>query len=148
MAASSLVLTASTGPYFPTLTGVLMLLLAIVGPFLLFAIIARSLLGADPAPFWLLIVMVIGAAGLAFLLGPARITDRWTGFWGVWRIAGIAALVLLPVVAFMEAGKRDFFRRPDRSINPANKKRRAKRDRAERSDEPPRSNGVFVRDDS
>lgn len=147
MAACSLVLTASTGPYFPSLTGALVLLLAIVGPFLLLAIIGRSLLGADPVPFWLLVLMVIGAAGLAFLLWPARITDRWTGFWGVWRIASIAALVLLPAAAFMEAGKRDFFRRADRSINLSNKKRRAKRDRVKRSDEPPGSNGVFVRDD-
>jgi hypothetical protein len=47
----------------------------------------------------------------------------------------------------MEAGKRDFFRRADRSINLSNKKRRAKRDRVKRSDEPSGSNGVFVRDD-
>ena len=145
---ASVVLIASTGPFGPTLTSVALLLLVLVGPFLLLAIAARSLLGADPVPVWLLVLMALGAVGAAFLLWPARITDRWTGFWGVWRIASIASLVLLPVVAFMEAGKRDFFRRPDRPKQTTNKKRKAKRDRTGPSVEPPQSNGVFVRDDS
>jgi hypothetical protein len=148
VAETLLVVIASTGPFGPTVVGMASVLLLIVGPFLLLAIIARSLLGSDPVPLWLLALTTIGVVGLAFLLWPARITDRWSGFWGVWRITGIAALVLSPAVAFMEAGKRDFFRRPDRFKRPSNKKRRVKRDRTARPDDRTGGNGVFVRDDS
>ena len=148
MVSSSLVVIASTGPYFPTLTGVLLLLLVIVGPFLLVGIAARSLLGADPVSMWLLGFMVLGAIGTGILVWPGHISDGWTGFWGKWRIAGVAAIVLLPVVLLMEAGKRDFFRRPDRPTNPSTKKRQAKRERLDRSKDRPDGDGVFVREKS
>ena len=139
---------ASTGPYFPTLTGALLLLLIIAGPFLLVGIVARSLVGSDPVSVWLLGLMVLGGVGTAILVWPGHIAIGWTGFWGKWRIAGVVALLLIPAALFMEAGKRDFLRRPDRPKKSTNKKRKVKRDRVRSAEEPPQSNGVFVRDDS
>jgi hypothetical protein len=57
---------------------------------------------------------------------------------------GVAVVVLSPVVLFMEAGKRDFFRRPDRPKKRSSKRKQAKRTRADQRDDPPRSHGAFV----
>lgn len=146
MFASSSVLIASTGPYFPSLFALIVLLFVLIGPFLAVALGARSLFGSDPMSWWLVGLMALGVVGTGLLTWPLPRADGWTGFWGVWRIMSVVALVLLPVVLFMEAGKRDFFRRPDRPKKSSVKKRRAQRERIDRSEEPPASGGVFVRE--
>ena len=148
MASSSVVVIASNGPFGPTLTGVLMLLALLVMPFVLAAIAARSLFGSDPISWWLVAILWSGALTSAYILWEFRMDRHWSGFWGVWRMFGIAAVMLSPVVLFMEAGKRDFFRRTARLKKPATKPRKTTRERDRPPDGPPHSHGVFVSDDS
>jgi len=131
---------ASTGPFGPTALMLILFPVLLAAPFILLAATARSLLWADPIPRWLLALLTLGACAVAFFIWPARISDRWSGFWGTWKIASIACLSLLPVVYLMEAGKRDWFRhlrRPEKT----RKSKTAKRG-ADASGSP----GVFVRD--
>ena len=137
MDAESLVLIASTGPFGPTAMMLMLLPVFLVAPFLLLAITARALLGADPLPRWMFALLVVGVVGCGFLVWPARITDRWTGFWGTWRIASVALLALFPIVLFLEAGKRDWFRYLQRTPKRKSKRKRDGTDKSRGGD------GVF-----
>ena len=74
-------------------------------------------------PRWLLAIFMLGCLAVGCLLWPARITDRWSGFWGAWRIASISTLVLLPAVLAFELHKSGWFDRADQRPRPRRKKR-------------------------
>src|SRR6516225_8865667 len=82
---NSLIVFASHGPFGPTTASCLLMPVLILGPFVLLAIAARSLLGADPLSGWLLGLMFLGDGGLAYLVWPAEIFGgSSSGFWGLW----------------------------------------------------------------
>jgi len=145
---ASLLVVASNGPFGPTVDGVLILLLLLAAPFVLAAIAARSLLGADPIPWWLVGILLIGTAAVAFTLWETRRDWHWSGFWGFLRILCVADVAIFPIVLFMESGKRDFFRRSNRLKKSKLLDRKARRSRTEDSDDPPQSHGAFIRDKS
>jgi len=135
-------LLATTGPFGPTVLTFVLFPVLLLGPFVLLAIAARSFLGADPMPRWLTAIFVFGCLAVGFLLWPARVTDRWSGFWGAWRIASISVVVLLPAVLAFELHKSGWFDRAE-SRPP---KRNAKRKRRA-SDASSPSGGVFHPED-
>lgn len=109
MPAALLPLFASRGPFGPTYVTCVLVPLFLLAPFILLAVTARSLLGAEPLPRWLLAVAVLGAAGAGGFLWAEGFDRRVSGFWAAWRLAGGAAVLLLPVVLFREAVKRGWF---------------------------------------
>src|SRR2546430_2071439 len=102
----------------------------IVGPFVLLALAARSLLDDDPLSGWLLGLMVVGTAGAAYLLWPVEF-PRGSSFWTVWWVASLGTFLLLPAVLLREGFKRNWFRAVGRR-----KRRRGKRDRSSAAAEP------------
>jgi hypothetical protein len=107
----TLALFASRGPFGPTYAGCLLLPLLLLGPFALLAAVARSLLSAEPLPRWLLALAVLGAAGVGYVVWREGLDHKVSGFWLVWRWAGVGAAALVPAVLVREGRKRDWFGR-------------------------------------
>lgn len=105
---------ASQGPFGPTPLTCLLLPLMLLGPFLLLGLTAMSLLCAEPVSGWLLGIKLPGTLFLAYVIWSGESTTRLSGFWQMWRGAGIAVLVLLPLVLLKEAAKRGWLRSPGR----------------------------------
>ncbi len=114
MPTAALALFASRGPFGPTYVTCLLLPLFLLGPFILLAVTARSLLSNEPTSRWLIAVAVLGAAGAGWFLWAEGFERPVSGFWAAWRFAAGGAVLLLPVVLLREAGKRGWFHRPDR----------------------------------
>src|SRR5262249_27771533 len=105
----------------------------ILGPFVLIALAARSLLGPNPLPTWLLGLTVLGMAWYGYMLWPFRLPDHEKGFWLFLWFAMVLAVFLLPAVVVREGIKREWFRGLQR-----NRKRRKKRKRVEEDADVPR----------
>jgi drug/metabolite transporter (DMT)-like permease len=97
---------ASRGPFGPTYLTCLLLPVVLLGPFVLLAVAARSLLSAEPLARWVLAVAAVGAGGLGFVLWQEGLTRNVSGFWAAWRVAGGVAVLLTPAVFVREAVKR------------------------------------------
>lgn len=108
----SLALFASRGPFGPTYLTCLLLPFLLFGPFLLIALVARSLLNNDPIPRWLLVAMVLGAAGAGYVFWREGFARNVSGVWVAWQLAIVGSALLTPVVVTVEALKRGWLKRP------------------------------------
>lgn len=111
MSPDAFVLFASQGPFGPTYLTCLLLPLFLAAPFVLLAIIARSLLGSTPLPLWLLAVVVLGGVGASAIYWNGGFSQKLSGFWTAWLSAAAAAGLLSPLVLLREGGKRGWFDR-------------------------------------
>jgi hypothetical protein len=112
MEAAVLPLFASRGPFGPAPLGCALVAAFLFGPFLLLPLVARSLLGSEPARWWAVVLTAAGAGGLAYVLLPPGRPPVGSGFWTAWWAAGWVVVALTPVALAKEVVKRGWVTRP------------------------------------
>jgi hypothetical protein len=108
---TALALFASLGPFNPSGLECLLLVIALVDPFALLLLAARSLFTARPLPRWLLAVATVGGAWAGYSLVRHGIYPDDPGVIMAWQLAVVAAAALTPAIVVREAGKRGWLRR-------------------------------------